>query len=167
MRTDLKQLMDALGVGYILTPYATCPWSAYDGEKGITASAEVRMNNDGTEVEAELQFMYDSPKDGKPMEQMMWVYFKPIVAGQWSPTSLRIKGKDETGSVYDWEKKSCNLFLACVTDLKMDIVPDFDALLDREMGGGERWQDARQGGGSKAPKIKPQALLGMKNGRGF
>ena len=23
------------------------------------------------------------------------------------------------------------------------------------------------GGGSKAPKIKPQALLGLKNGRGF
>jgi hypothetical protein len=34
------------------------------------------------------------------------------------------------------------------------------ALRQRGLGG-------RQGGGSKAPKIKPQALLGLKNGRGF
>lgn len=167
MRTDLKELMDAMGVGYILTAYGNCPWSAYDGEKGITASAEVRMNNDGTEIEAELQFMYDLPQDGKPMEQKLWIFCKPVVAAQWSPTSLRINGQDESGSVYDWEKKCCSLFHACISDIKMDIVPNFDELLDREMGGGERFGDARQGGGSKAPKIKPQALLGMKNGRGF
>jgi hypothetical protein len=45
MRVDLKTLLDKLGVGYVMSPYETCPWSAYDGEKGITCSAEVRINN--------------------------------------------------------------------------------------------------------------------------
>lgn len=60
-----------------------------------------------------------------------------------------------------------NFFKACVQDLKMDIVPDIDEIAERELGGDERFRDARRGGGSKAPKIKPQALLGIKNGRGF
>ena len=168
MRVDLKQLMDKLAVGYIMTAYETCPWSAYDSEKGITASAEVRMNNEGNEIEAELQFMYDNPEPGKPsMEQMVWIFCKPVTPGQWSPMHLKIKGKDEPADVYEWETKGCALFAACVQEIKMDVVPDIDELIEREMGGTERFRDGRQGGGSKAPKIKPQALLGMKNGRGF
>ncbi|MFA5592840.1 MAG: hypothetical protein WC989_05975 [Micavibrio sp.] len=168
MRAELKELMDKLGVGYVMGPYETCPWSAYDGEKGVTASAEVRMNNEGNEVEAELQFMYDAPEDGKPpMEQMIWIFAKPVVQTKWSPTHLRIKGKDEPPDVYEWETKGCNFFNACVQEIKMGSVPDIDALIEREMGGDERFRDARRGGGGKSPKIKPQALLGMKQGRGF
>ena len=168
MRITLKELMDKLGVGYELSAYATCPWSAYDPERGINAMAEVRMNNEGNEVEAEIQFLYDAPEAGKPpMETMVWIFCKPIVNAQWSPTIFRIRNKDETVDLYDWETKCCNFFKACVQDLKMDIVPDIDEIAERELGGDERFRDARRGGGSKAPKIKPQALLGIKNGRGF
>lgn len=167
MRATLKELMDKLGVGYELGPYSTCPWSAYDSEKGVTAMAEVRMNNEGDEVEAEIQFLYDEPKAGKTVEQMAFISSKPVVGAQWSPTIFRIKSKDETQNLYDWEDKCCNFFRACIQDIKMDIVPDIDEIAERELGGDERFRDARQGGGSKAPKIKPQALLGLKGGRGF
>ncbi len=168
MREDLKILCDKLGVGYVLSPYETCPWSSYDASQGITASAEVRMNNDGDEIEAEIQFLYDSPEAGKPpVEQMCWIFCKPVANGKWSPTVLRIKGKDEAGTVYDWEIKGCNFFNACVQEIKLGNVPDIDDIAEKEMGGDERFRDARRGGGSKAPKIKPQALLGLKNGRGF
>ena len=160
--------MDKLGVGHVLSPYETCPWSAYDSVKGITASAEVRMNNDGDEVEAELQFLYDQPEEGKPpVEQMIWIFSKPVANGKWSPTVFRFKGKDESIELYEWETKCCNFFRACIQDIKMDTVPDVEEIAERELGGDERFRDARRGGGSKAPKIKPQALLGLKNGRGF
>ncbi len=168
MRVDIKELCDRLGVGYVLSPYETCPYAAYDADKGVTASAEVRMNNTGDEIEAELQFLYDEPEPGKPsMQQMIWIYAKPVVQGKWSPIVLRIKGADEPPDVYEWETKGCNLFAACVQEIKMGNVPDIDELIEREMGGDERFSSQRQGGGGKAPKIKPQALLGMKNGRGF
>lgn len=168
MRVELRELMDKLGVGYVMGPYETCPWSSYDSEKGVTASAEVRMNNEGNEVEAELQFMYDAPQAGRPMmEQMVWIFAKPVVQDKWSPIALKIKGQDEPPDVYEWETKGCSLFVACVQEIKMGNVPDIDELIEREMGGDERFRDARRGGGSKAPKIKPQALLGLKNGRGF
>jgi hypothetical protein len=168
MRVKVKELMDKIGVGYELGPYETCPWSAYDPVRGVTAMAEVRMNNEANEVEAEIQFLYDTPEDGKPpVEQMVWIFCKPIVNDLWAPTIFQIKKKDETVDLYDWETKCCNFFRACVQDLKMDIVPDIDEIAERELGGDERFRDARRGGGSKAPKIKPQALLGLKNGRGF
>lgn len=168
MRVDLKTLMDKLGVGEVLAPYDSRAWSAYDGEKGVTADAAVRMNNEGNEVEAELQFIYDNPEAGKPpIEQMIFLFAKPISQGQWSPTQLKIKGDEEPPEVYEWETKGCNFFAACVQELKMDNIPDIDDLIEKEMGGNERFRGSRQGGGSKAPKIKPQALLGMKNGRGF
>lgn len=168
MRANLKELMDKLGVGYELSIYETCPWSAYDSVRGVTAMAEVRMNNEGDEVEAEIQFLYDTPEAGKPpVEQMVWIFCKPIVNKLWSPTIFQIRKKDETAELYDWETKCCNFFRACVQDLKMDLVPDIDEIAERELGGDERFRGSRQGGGSKAPKIKPQALLGLKNGRGF
>ena len=52
MRATLKELLDKLGVGYILSAYETCPWAAYDDEQGISCNAEVRMNNDADEIEA-------------------------------------------------------------------------------------------------------------------
>ncbi len=168
MRVDLKTLCDKIGVGYILAPYDSCPWSAYDADKGIMANADVRMSNEGNEIEAELQFIYDTPEPGTPsMQQICWLICKPVANGLWSTVTLHIKGEDEANSVYDWEDKGCNFFAACVQEIKMDNIPDIEEILDREMGGGEKFRDARRGGGSKAPKIKPQALLGMKNGRGF
>ena len=65
MRAPIKELMDNLGVGYILSAYETAPWSAYDDDEGLTCSAEVRMNSDGDEMEAEIQFMHDEPTPDK------------------------------------------------------------------------------------------------------
>jgi hypothetical protein len=168
MRVDLKELCDKLGVGYVLSPYETCPWSAYDSTTGITASGEVRMNNEGDEIEAELQFMFDDPEEGKPpVEQICYIFCKPVTQGKWSPTTLKVRGNDEEGALYEWETKGCNFFAACAQEIKMGNIPDIDAIYDKEMDGKERFRDGRQGNASKAPKIKPQALLGMKGGRGF
>ena len=59
MRIVFSELMEKLGVGYDLSPYETCPWLVYDSEKGITCSAEVRAGPDLSDIEAELQFLYD------------------------------------------------------------------------------------------------------------
>lgn len=168
MRIDLKRLMEKLAVGYVLTPYGTCPWSVYDPAEGLTCSAEVRMNKEGDEVEAEIQLMRDSEGDAfLPVEQAVWLSCKPLVANQWSVVGFHVFGRDQAECVYNWQEKSCAFFSACVAELKMNEIPDIEGLFGRELHGGERFTDARQGGGSKAPKIKPQALLGIKNGRGF
>jgi hypothetical protein len=168
MRLSLRDLTDKLGVGYILSPYETCPWSVYDGEKSVTCSAEVRMNPDGDELEAELQMMYDIPPDGKPpVEQVFYALFKPAKVDGWDPKIMKLQGKDPDPTVYNWDEKACAFFEACVQELKMGNVPDIEELIEREIHGGERFGDASRGGGSKAPKIKPQKLLGMKQGRGF
>lgn len=168
MRTPLKDLLDKLGVGYILSAYETCPWSAFNDEKGITCSAEVRMNNDGDEMEAEMQFMRDNPEgDEKPIEQVFWLLAKPAVGDQWDVKDIKIRGEGDKEGLYGWTDKAVNFFHACVQELKMGKIPDIDEILAREMKSNERYGGNAQGGGSKAPKIKPQALLGMKGGRGF
>jgi hypothetical protein len=168
MRADVKQVCDMLGVGYVLSPYDTCPWSAYDAEKGVTATGIVSMNSEGNEIEAEIQFLYDKPEAGKPsFERMCLMTCRPITGGMWSAVSLEIKGKDEANSVYEWETKGCAFFAACVQEIKMGFIPDIDAIYEREMKKSEKFNDGRQGTTSKAPKIKPNALLGLKQGRGF
>ncbi len=168
MRTTLKDLMDNLGVGYVLSAYETCPWSVYDDEAGVSCNAEVRMNSDADELEAEMQFMRDYPKEGeKAVEQVFWLLAKPAVTDQWDVKIVRIKGESQDGTVHAWEEKSVSFFHACVQELKLDKIPDIDEILEREMKSKERFGDSSQGGGSKAPRIKPQALLGMKGGRGF
>jgi len=49
----------------------------------------------------------------------------------------------------------------------MGNIPDIDAIMEKELSEHERFGGSRGGRASKAPKIKPQALLGLKNGRGF
>jgi hypothetical protein len=168
MRGTVKELMDKLGVGYVLSPYETCPWAAYDDEKGLNCSAEVRMNNDGDEVEAEMQMMRDNPADGEaPVEQVFWLLARPATADKWDVKMVKIRGEGDPGDKYGWTDKALNFFHACVQELKMNKVPDIDEILAREMKSNERYGAGSVGGGSKAPKIKPQALMGMKNGRGF
>lgn len=163
MRVTLKELLDNLGVGYILSAYETCPWSAFDDEKGISCSAEVRMNSDADEIEAELQMMYDEPPEGtSPVEQVLWLLATPATAGKWDVKGVKIRGKGNEENKYGFEEKACAFFHACVQELKMGKVPDIDEILAREMKDKERFGDNSQGGGNKSPKIKPQALLGMK-----
>ena len=168
MRVPYKELMDALGVGYELSAYETCPWSAYDEGQSLTCSAEVRMNNDGDEIEAEMQLMRDNPAEGEnPIEQVFWLFAKPAIAGKWDVSSVKIRGNSEPDGTYNFEEKAVKFFHGCVQELKMGKIPDIDAILARELKNTERYGGGAGGGGSKSPKIKPQALMGMKGGRGF
>ncbi len=168
MLTTLKELLDKLSVGYILSAYETCPWAAYDEEKGVNCSAEVRMNNEGDELEAEMQFMRDNPQEGEaPIEQVFWLLAKPSTTDKWEVKMVKIRGEGNTENIYAFEEKAMNFFSGCVQELKMGKMPDIDAILARELKSNEKYGGSAQGGGSKAPKIKPQALMGMKGGRGF
>lgn len=166
MRVTLKEMMDKLAVGYILSAYETCPWSVYDSEKGITCSAEVRMDGEAKELEAELQIMYDTPPAGKPsVEPVFWMSCKPVNAELWETKAIKVRGVDES-EIFGWGDKGAAFFVACVTELKMDKLPEIDELIENIIHAKERGAGGR-GGGSKSPKIKPQALLNMKGGRGF
>jgi len=59
MRVELSELLEKLGVSYVLSPYETMPWFHYDEAKGITCSAEVRMGSTQEDVEAEIQLLRD------------------------------------------------------------------------------------------------------------
>lgn len=61
--------MEKLNVGRNLSPYETQPWFFYHEESGITCSAEVRVGSDGTDLEAEIQFVYD--EDGPALEEKL------------------------------------------------------------------------------------------------
>src|SRR5688572_19192001 len=150
MRVTLKELLDQLGVGYELSPYETCPWSVYDTEKGLTCSAEVRMDGEGKEIEAELQLMHDTPPAGKPgVEQVVWILCHLSGADQkWEPKALKLRGQDDT-AVFGWGEKSAEFFAACVQELKMDKIPDIDELIDSILHSKERFAGGR-GGSSKA-----------------
>ena len=166
MRATLSELMDKLGVGYELAPYETFPWSVMD--QNLTCSAEVRMNPDGTEVEAEIQLLTEEPEPGKkPIDQVFWMRVTPHIQSKWAVIQLRIKGEDWVEKVYGWEEKCCNFFRACVAELALGSMPDIEALLDREMREKERFGDQRGGGGGKSPKIRPNQILDMKKGQGF
>ena len=167
MRVPLKEMLDKMGVGYILSAYETCPWSAHDDEKGITCSAEVRMDSDGAELEAEIQMMYEDPEEGQePVEQVFWLMAAPAVQDKWDVKSVKVRGEGNKDNLYAFEEKSVDFFNACVQELKMGKVPDIDALIAQHIKKSERFGDNSQGGGNKSPKIKPQALLGMKGGMG-
>ncbi len=167
MRMSLKELLDKLGVGYTMGPYETCPWSVYDGEKAMTCNAEVRMNEDLTQCEAEIMLIYDTPPAGKPPLDIVFRLDCKPSSGLWEAYRLTVRGTDKTNSFHDWEKKAGNFFLACVQELKMDRMPDIEELLAKELDESDGDGTNMRGGGSKSPKIKPQALLGMKGGRGF
>lgn len=168
MRLELKDLMDNLGVGYILSAYETCPWSAYNDEEELSCNAEVRMNGDGNELEAEMQLIHDEPSDEQAaVEQIFWLLAKPATGQKWDVKIARVNGENNAETAHGWEEKSVNFFHACVQELKLGKIPDINEIYEREMNKKDRFGDSSQGGGSKAPKIKPQSLLGMKGGRGF
>jgi len=169
MKVTFKDLMDKLGVGRLLNPYETQPWFYVDENEGVTASAEVRVNGDGDEVEAELQFMYDPPRADKgAIEQVVLLKVKPQLRlqGQWCTTDLWVQRQNFSGKVYGWEEKGCNFFRACVRELKAERLPDIELLISRELGAREVWGGGSGEGSNKSPKIKSQQLLyDMKNQR--
>jgi hypothetical protein len=191
MRTDLKTLLEKLGVNHVLSPYETHPWFFYDEGRGLTCSAEVRMGPSGDDVEAEIQFLYDEGREPEETEtategetssetggattspkmkiipgvpfQILRMRAIPI-EGFWSPKELRVKGEDYKNKIYDWEGKGCNFFRACVEALAMSEIPNIDELIDRELDDDDGFGGKKGRIGRKAPKIKPAQLLGMKKG---
>lgn len=177
MRVPLQKLLESLGVGHVLSPYEARPWFLYDEAKKTTCSAEVRMGPGSEDVEAEIQFLKDEEEGdgsgdttttaGGGPEQIMRMRALPVHDNLWSPVSLIVKGKDYKNEMHDWEGKGCNFFRAVVEALQMQVLPDIDELIEKElndddgMGGGKRGRIGR-----KSPKIKPAALLGM-NKRGM
>ncbi len=169
MRATINELMDKLGVGYVPGNYESVPWSYHDSAKGITCSAEVRMGMDGDEVEAEIQFLHDTPMPGtdNTMEQICNLRAGPLNEGQWTVASLQIRGNPYGKEIYDWEDKACLFFQSVVHELSAGKFPDIDELLDDAFHKRERFADQRGGGGGKSPKIKPGQMLNPKGGRGF
>jgi hypothetical protein len=165
MRTSLKELLDKLGVGYILAAYDSCPWSAYDDEKGVSCNAEVRMDANNEELEAELLMMRDDPQgDEKPVEQIYFLRAEPASAGQWDVKKVMIKGEVSDGQTYGYEEKSVDFFNACVQELQKDLIPDIDELLAKHMKSNERFGKKGGSGGNKSPKIKPAQVMNVKQG---
>ena len=174
MKLSYKDLMERMGVGRTLSPYETQPWVHISADEGITASAEVRVNGDGDEIEAELQYMYENPPAGKPpVEQILWMKIKPQLRlqGLWATTDLWIRRENYANKVYGWEEKSCNFFKAIVRELKAERLPDIELLISRELSSREVFGGGAGEGSSKSPQIKTNQLLyDMKNptgGRGF
>lgn len=153
MHVSLKELMDKLGVGHILNAYETAPWSHYEDAKGITCSAEVRMGPDSDEVEAEAQFVYDDPPEGKDlMEQVFYLKAEPSAGGNWMFKQILVQSKPPEDDVPEMEDKACNLFRAIVQELIGRKIPDMEELVEREMhkrGGGMKGGGGGGGGGRK------------------
>lgn len=165
MRASINEIMDKLGVGYVLSPYETSPWAASDIEAGTTFSGEVRMSPDGNEIECELQLLNDNAEAGKPsVEQLMWIQVMPFTGDVWTVKNLRVRGESWNAKVSNWEEKAVNTFRVIVSELALGNVPDFDEILDKEFLKKERYGDQRGGGAGKSPKIRPGQLLNMKTG---
>ena len=167
MRVTAKELMNKLGVGYVLGAYETMPWSYYDEETGTSYMAEIRMSPGDDEIEGEIQIMYDDPPENKPpMEQISFIKAGIVHDGLWSLTELKIRGEPFGADIYNWEEKACDFFSRIAQALQHEEVPDFDDLIEDCFHSRERFSDQDGGGGKKAPKIQANKLLNPK-GRGF
>lgn len=164
MRVTLAELMDKLGVGYEIGAYENVPWSCYDGERGITCCAEIRMGPDGDEVEGEIQMMYENPTpEHPPFENTCYLMAKPKSDSMWDICTFHIRGEAYEPEAYDHSKKAAVFFAATVQALMANEIPDIDELLDEAFRKGERFA-GRGGGGNKSPKLRGGQLMGMKKG---
>ena len=165
MQAILKELLDKLGVSYQLGPYETCPWSCFEEDKGRSCSAEVRMNPDGDELEAEIQILKDDPVEGVPlMEPIFFLRASPGNTEKWTIRMVMLKGEPIDDKIVRWQEKSCNFFRAVVQEIMMDQFPDIDALIEKEIHSKERGSDQYGGGGGKSPKVRGAQLMGAKKG---
>ena len=169
MKVKYSELMQKLGVGRDLNEYEAQPWLAYDSESNMTCEAEVRCNEDKTIVEAEIQFMPDTPMAGKPpVERVCHIRCEQYKreGGEYTVTSCVIQDKEWAGSFYDWEGQSCAFFRACVTEIRKDKLPDIEAILEREMKDKSRFARGQGDGSNKQPKINASQLMYDRKGIG-
>lgn len=169
MKAKYSEIMKKLGVGRDLNVYETQPWLTYDVEQNLTCEAEVRCNGDKTEIEAECQFMPDTPvADQLPVEQICLIKVDQYKrgGGEFTVTSCVIRGEEWKGKFYDWETKSCNFFRALVTEIRNDKIPDVDAILKREMKDTSFYGKGQGDGSNKQPKINASQLMYDRKGIG-
>ena len=169
MKVSYKELMKKLGVDRELNLYETQPWLMYDDEKGVTCEAEVRCNHDRSEIEAEMQFVYDKPEAGKhPVERVchIMVHRNKQSESDYRVVSCDIQGKEYKSAFFEWEIKSCNFFRACVRDIKLDKLPNIDEILKAEMKDTSRHKRGGGDGSNKAPKIDASQLMYDRKGIG-
>lgn len=165
MRAILRDILDKLSVDQELKAYDSESWAVFDDENNVSCTAEVMMNSDADELTADIQFMRDFPKgDEKPMEQVLHIIAVPAVQGKWDIKTATFKGENRGGDSYNWEGKCADLFSACVQELKMDKIPDIDALAEKELKDDERFGGTKGGGGRKSPQMKNQNNMKMKSG---
>lgn len=173
MKVSYQELMNKLGVGRPLHPYETQPWFVHEESTGITCDAEVRANRDQTEIEAELQFMYETPPAGKlPVEQVCLIKAtqQKRLNDDYTVTAIWIRGESWENRFHDWEGKSCNFFRSCVREIRANRIPDIDDILSKEMKESGHFGSNQGDGSNKSPKINTANLLyDMKNkgGHGF
>ena len=164
MRTPLKDLLQKLGVNRVLSAYETNPWMHYDEDQGITCSAEVRMGPSCTDLEAEIQFLYDDPEAAHKSnpQQIMVMRAVPTMGDLWAPKTMHVQGNHLSETLGGWEEKGCNFFLACVQALQMGELPNIEELVKKELPDDDDAKGGRGRIGRKSPKVNSSALLGMK-----
>ncbi len=129
----LKEMLDKMGIPYVMGPYETNLWTHTDGDSCVTASADVAMSPYAEELESQILFFYDKPPEGKnPTDQVFKAKAVPKSKGNWSFDVLDIKGECHKDKVPDWEKNTCDFFRACCQALQRGEIPDIDELLDEE-----------------------------------
>lgn len=167
MAMTLNKFMEKLGVGYVLQSYETIPWSHTDSEKNLTVNADIAMNADQDELEAEIMYLHDDPQDGQPPVKLaLWMRIRPHTGDQWKITDLKFNNEDHLNKIHDWESNACDVFRVCVKTIQRGEVPDFDEILQDEFfKGGAGGRRGGRGGGKKAPIVKPEQMPGMNRGK--
>ena len=161
MRLPANELFDKLGVGFVLEPYGSCPWSAYDAEKGVTCSVDVHMAPGNEAVEAEGQMMYD---DGRPVDQFFTLRADPS-GDQWEVTQFKVRGKDHGRDRGGWQGFACDFVKMLSQALQADEMPNIDELLEESFNGKDRAGGGGSGGGRSVKMKNPSTQLTLRRGR--
>lgn len=99
--------------------------------------------------------------DGR--EQIMIMQCLPAYDEMWEIKKLIVRNNDYKGAFHEWEEKACEFFTMCVQSMNMGELPDIDDFIEKTLNEEDYWGGGRRGRvGRKSPKVKPQALLGMK-----
>lgn len=145
---NLKDILDKMGVPYVMGPYETKLWTHTDPEKEITVSADIAMNPDGDELESQIVFFYEKPPEGKKSTDLVFKSVaRPKTQEKWGFARLDVNGENFMEKVPDWEKNTCDFFRVCCQVIQKGEIPDIEEILDDEFFKGGRYRSGRGGGG--------------------
>lgn len=160
MKVILREFLTNLGVEGDFGPYDSRMWSADDLDKGTTCSAQASMNAEGDEMDVTVDLIHTTLKPDTPeTEQIMFMHAKQDMNKKWSPDVLRVKREVQHTKIYDWEKKSCDFFIAVTTALARGEVPDIEALIERIFKAADNFGSGTASGGNRKPMIRPEQLF--------